>query len=191
LSSGLNLVPQRVVTRVSEGGRSCRELSNTDVEYVLTEDRQDGDGSSANNNGNRQESNPGAIAGWFLDFPVAPDSVDSPGERVIGRPVVRGGNVVCVSVSPKMGACESGGTSWVYLIKGCSGQPALDERGDPTLPWFYPVRIRGDIHVIKAVAHTFLDQLLLSDADGTLRINQFPGEQAGRLYWRQNLNKNQ
>ncbi len=189
LSSGLCLVPQHVTSQLTKEGRQYREISTIDFDYRLRKDPDNGNG--ANTMGNQWEPDPELVAGWFLDFPVQPDHLAIPGERVVSRAIMRGGNVMMVSFAPNDEPCVSGGNSWVYLLNGCTGQAPLDESNEPELPWSPEFKISGDIWIAKKADRMMSDQMLAVGTNGTFLMQEFSGELTGKFYWRQNLNKGQ
>lgn len=77
---------------VDAGGTDYRITSDTEVDYS-------------------------AKAGWYLDF----DSDNYTGERVVSNPIVRGGKVIFLTLSPEAEPCDVGGTSWLMILNGDHG----------------------------------------------------------------------
>lgn len=191
LSNGLRLVPRHVVSQTSVEGSPMRVLSNSEVDFSVVADIEDGDG-QAGNNVAKPAPDPLAEAGWFFDFPVVPDPDADPGERVIGNIVIRGGNALVTSFAPDPAPCASGGVSWVYIVNGCSGNSKASEQSlrplmSPYTAKRYTGRLNINPAIVKAVSEMNLDQLLLSDESGRIIKEAFPGERWGRVYWRENI----
>lgn len=53
--------------------------------------------------------------GWFLDLP------DSPGERVVSKPLIKFNRAIFVTVIPSTDACSPGGDSWLMELDLMSG----------------------------------------------------------------------
>jgi type IV pilus assembly protein PilY1 len=188
LSSGLRLVPQQVVTRVTVDGTSYRQLSNELVNYSTGEDDGDADGIAVNNSGAVQHPDAVSDAGWFLDFPVAPDDEAEPGERVTANVVIRGGRAVVISFVPEETPCTSGGHSWVYLLNSCfNGFEKTIPTDIALLPRRYDGMITGSPVIAKDRGHPRDDQLMLSDTAGRIIQETFKGEVWGKVHWCQNI----
>jgi len=191
LSKGLRLIPRKVTRSTTNDGSPTRVLSNTEVDFSVVTDSGDGDGLMINNVGN-PAPDPLAEAGWFFDFPAAPDPDADPGERVIGDVVIRGGNALVTSFAPDTAPCASGGISWIYLLSGCSGTTSESESDNrvlitPMTAKRYDGRLNINPAVFKEASEMSLDHLLLSDDSGRIFKEAFQGERWGKVYWRENI----
>jgi type IV pilus assembly protein PilY1 len=185
LSSGLVLLRRTVVAEIIRDGQARRQLSREEIDYSLIEDTADGDGCVSNNTGKPPEQDAQKHAGWYVEFPVPPDPLANPGERVISSAFVRDGKVILNSFAPSDEPCRSGGFSWVYYLDACDGHPPKDHSGEIILPWRHHSRI-GNIVLHESEKRRYLEQLTIVDQDGIITKKELPGEKTGRVYWRQN-----
>lgn len=177
LSSGLQLVPQTVTGQTTEAGITARQISRMPVSYATTEDRSDP----------RQHADPDQQAGWFIDFPIAPDPLADAGERVTGRVILRAGKVVVTSLVPTQTSCRSGGSSWLYLLNGCSGSQPEDRAHAMQGATRYTGRILAPPVILKDPARSQRDLMLIPDSTGGIMTEAMVGEFWGQAYWWQNI----
>jgi hypothetical protein len=187
LSSGLVLAPRQVAAHLFLEGGHYRQLNEWRVDYAAIEDPGDGDGRGANNGGGRQAPDPKQWAGWFFDFPKAPDPNALPGERVSSQVVIRDGRAVVLSFAPNQAPCDHGGVSWRYLLNGCGNSPDPAEGADPKqLSRRFDGRLNDAMLILKNLSEPHLDRFLYSDHTGRIVEEAIEGELWGRVYWRQN-----
>jgi type IV pilus assembly protein PilY1 len=75
-------------------------------------------------------SNPvnyGTKKGWYLD--LKPSSGAPKGERVLSAPMLFDGRILFGSFEPQLGACETGGSTWLILLDPLSGGRITDSGG--------------------------------------------------------------
>jgi len=187
LSSGLWLAPRQVAAHLTQQGAQYRQLSEWRVDYATVADPGDGDGHGANNGSGRQAPDPQRWAGWFFDFPVAPDPHAEPGERVSGNVVIRDGKAVVLSFAPNQTPCDRGGVSWRYLLNSCGNSPDPAENTDPQqLSRRFDGRLSDAMLILKNPTAPHMDLFLYSDPSGRIVQEEIEGELWGRVYWRQN-----
>ncbi len=176
LSTGLRLVQQRVLDQ-TYGDDAARQISQSVVHYDVVEDPSDPN----------QNDDPVQHVGWFLDFPIAPDPLANPGERVIGKVTLRGGKAVLVSLVPEQTLCRSGGVSWIYLLNGCNGGQTSTTTEEFLGAKSINQPIYADPVIAKDPAQPHLDRIILPDAAGGIIQVPFKGEPWGKAYWWQNI----
>lgn len=186
MSGGLMLHPIEMVDQFSQSGEVYRRLSEWVPDFTTIEDTQDGDGLSVNNDQGGKKPNPERYAGWVFNLPVSDGPELKPAERVVSDVVIRGGNAVVASYQPSGAYCESGGSSWLYILYGC-GEGAVSDLsdGETLLPKRHQSRLHANVMMIKKNAKSRLDHVLLGDQQGRLIQRAFLGEQWGRVFWRQ------
>jgi outer membrane protein assembly factor BamB len=185
LSSGLALARREVVSQLSQEGTLYRQLSEWRADYPTVSDKEDGDRISANNGRTQQAVDPSEWAGWFFDFPVAPDPLAEPGERVTGRAVLRGGKAVMLSFAPRQAPCDCGGASWRYLLDGCGDSPSPPGgNNNALLAKRFGTRLNDAMVILKRASAPHLDQVLCSDLSGRIVAEEIEGERWGKVYWR-------
>jgi hypothetical protein len=194
LSSGLRLVPQVISSQDDVEGTEYRRFEKDHaVTYCSTEDITDGDGHDANDDGNDPQPNPVRDAGWFFDFPIAPDTDAVSGERVVSDVAIRGGRAIVTSYVPESQPCAAGGSAWLYLVDGCFSESATENYTPKNDQLSIMTALKLD-HRLTARSfffkehHSILsDQLLIPDQNGHILKIPFSGEVWGKSYWRQNL----
>lgn len=178
LSSGLRLVRQEVTDQTIVDSATTRQISQLRGNYRTVVDLTDAN----------QNDDPLHHAGWFLDFPSAPDPLADPGERVTGRVTLRGGKAVVASLVPSQTPCRSGGSSWIYVLNGCDGsQP--EERATNTFQGAkrYAGSLIAEPIIVKDPTHPHQDQILIPDPTGGIITEAIVGEFWGKAYWWQNI----
>lgn len=58
--------------------------------------------------------------GWYLDL-LTPPAARANGERVISKAILRGGRIIFTTLTPTVGRCDLGGTSWIMEIDAQDG----------------------------------------------------------------------
>lgn len=187
LSSGLALARREVVAQLSQEGTLYRQLSEWRASYPTVVDNEDGDRISANNGRTQQAVDPSEWAGWFFDFPVAPDPHAEPGERVTGNAILRGGKTVMLSFAPRQALCDCGGVSWRYLLDSCGDSPSPSgANNNALLAKRFDTRLNDAMIILKRASEPHLDRVLCSDLSGRIMEEEIDGERWGRVYWRHN-----
>lgn len=186
LSGGLMLHPITVADEFSRSGEVYRRLSEWVPDFRTIEDTEDGDGVSANNDRCEKQLNPERYAGWIFNLPETNGSQRQPAERIVSDVTIRGGSAVVTSYQPSDAYCESGGSSWLYVLNGC-GEGAVSDwnDGETLLPKVHPSRLHANVIIVKKGLTSQLDHILIGDHQGRLVQRAFPGERWGRVFWRQ------
>ena len=154
-----------------------RRVSKLPVSYAIQADRSD----------RSQKGDPVHYAGWFLDFPMAPDPLANPGERVTGRVTLRSGKAVVASLVPEQTLCNSGGSSWIYILNGCDG--SKPKGADDAYPFAkrYTGHLLAPPVIVKDGRNPHLDRMILPDLSGGIIMEGIKGEAWGQAYWWQNI----
>lgn len=176
LSSGLYLAPQTITGGGTNDGPRMRQVSGIPVFYPTREDPDSGQG-----------ADPARNVGWFLDFPMVPDPLADPGERVISRVILRNGKAVITSIVPQQHLCSSGGSSWVYLLDGCNGSPSESAGDQIPVAKQYAGRLLRPPVIIKDPSQPLLDRMVLPGPAESIHMETMKGEAWGQAYWWQNI----
>ncbi|MCP4744782.1 MAG: PQQ-binding-like beta-propeller repeat protein [Desulfobacteraceae bacterium] len=176
LTSGLKLVPRKIISQTSEDGKMIRQLDDRPIIYRMCKE-------------NESECNPGFPnkAGWFLNFPPSLSTDSEYGERVIEDMIIRGKKVIAVSMIPHNLSCSADGSSWIYILDGCSGRIVRDKDDEKILPEQIEHSLIYTSGIVKKQFWSTSDFLLICDSSGRLIEKEFEGEKWGIVFWRQNF----
>jgi Tfp pilus tip-associated adhesin PilY1 len=105
---------------------------------------------------------------------------------VVGDATIRDGKIVVSSYIPDNQPCSSGGSSWLYILKACTGDSPSVSMDEPLASKRYPGRISNRLIVTKDMARPRRDLILFSDQNGGIQSLEMAGENWGKVYWWQN-----
>lgn len=175
-----NLQAQTIIAEQTAGGSSYRQTSTSTVDHTTQK-------------------------GWYMDLKVSGGS--NLGERVVYRPVLRGGRVIFVTLTPVVGSCAGGGYSWLMELDAINGSrlslSPFDSNGDGLFNTSDMVTFTGpgtttyasgqkasigivpQPTVIREPTATDREYKVLSGSSGaTQSVRESTDERNGRLTWR-------
>lgn len=178
-----SLQGQQILFQGQIGDFNIRTISNNNVDYATKD-------------------------GWYLDLVY---NSNENGERVVSRPLLRGGRIIFTTLIPSGNACEFGGTSWLMELDAVNGKrlsnsvfdvngdgdideddyaAVVDSDGDGTPDSSIPVSgVQSTVGIVDTPAIVGAGEkeykYLAGSSGEIIKVTESPGTGKGRKSWRQ------